>query len=227
MAPSGADLGPPETLAAYTVRRIQTALAEGKYPSGSRLSPTALAAELQISHIPIREALTSLAARGYIDHKRGRGFFARELHLEDLAEIYRLRELLEREAYTLGVPKLTDEDLAELRRLVDLMGQNLTAKDRLYYLELNREFHFVPFRRAGSPRLLQLIVSLWDVAAPYGAAELVDSTEGFQQHVEQLALLEARDSAGILQAMTAHRDVRIRHITHWETEQESARSVAN
>ena len=218
MSPSATDLGPPETLAAYTVRRIQTAIAEGRYPPGSRLSPTALATELGISHIPIREALTSLSARGYIDHKRGRGFFARELHLDDLAEIYHLRELLEREAYALGVPKLTDGDIAELRQLVESMGEHLAAEDRLYYLELNREFHFVPFNRAGSARLLQLITFLWDMGAPYGAAELVDSTEGYRQHVDQLKLFEARDVDGILRAMEAHRDVRLRHIAHWESE---------
>jgi DNA-binding GntR family transcriptional regulator len=217
----GADSGPPETLAAYTTRRIQTAIADGHFPPGSRLSPTMLAVELGSSHIPIREALTSLAARGYIEHRRGRGFFARELHLEDLAEIYHLREILEREALTAAIPKLTDEDLAEMRRLVDLMGDHVGREDRLRYLELNREFHFIPFKRAGSERLLQLITYLWDVAAPYGAVELVESSAGYKQHLEQLALFEARDLDGIIAAMEDHRDVRLRHQVQWEARQHS------
>jgi len=218
MTSTATEEGRPETLVAYTIRRIQTAIAEGRFPPGSRLSPAVLAGEFGVSHIPVREALRSLAARGYIVHKQSQGFFTRDLNSEDLADIYHLREVLEREAYILAVPKITDEDIAEMRRILKLMGTNTSAAKRLRYLELNREFHFVVFKRAGSDRLLYLLNYLWDVAAPYGAAELIDSTEGYQDHFEQIEKFAARDTKGVIAAMAAHRQVRVRHISEWEAE---------
>jgi len=216
MTSNAATEGRPETVVAYTARRIQTAIAEGQYPPGTRLSPNAIATDFGVSHIPVREALASLSARGYIVHRQAQGFFARELSSEDLADIYHMREVLEREAYIMAVSKITDEDIAEMRRVLEEMGQHTSAPDRLRYLELNREFHFVAFKRAESPRLLELLNYLWDIAAPYGAAELIDSTEGWRDHFEYLSRFEARDAGGVIAAMAAHRQYRMRHIEQWE-----------
>jgi DNA-binding GntR family transcriptional regulator len=53
-----------------------------------------------------REALTSLAASGYLEHKPRVGFFVRVLSSDDLADIYHWREILEREAFTMAIPRL-------------------------------------------------------------------------------------------------------------------------
>ncbi|MER5437700.1 GntR family transcriptional regulator [Streptomyces sp. NPDC002790] len=208
--------GKPETLVAYTTRSIKTAIAEGRFPPGSRLSPSALAAELDVSHIPVREALRSLTASGYIEHRQAQGFFTRELTSSDLSDIYRLREILETEAYTMAVPKITDGDVEEMRRVNELMKKHTSPDHRLQYLDLNREFHFVAFERTGSDRLLTLLNYLWDVAAPYGAAEPVDSTRSYRHHQAMIKKFAARDTDGVIDAMSDHRQVRLRHIEEWE-----------
>jgi DNA-binding GntR family transcriptional regulator len=206
------DEGRPETLMAYTMRRIKTGIADGKYGPGSRLSPNVLAAEYGISHIPVREALTSLAAQGYIVHKQSQGFFTRELSWADLADIYHWRQVLEREAYRIAVAKITDRDIAEMRRVLKLMGKHTNPRDRFKYLEPNREFHFIAFKRVGSDRLLRFLNYLWDIAAPYAAAELIDSTGRYKDHFEHIPLFEARDAEAVIAAMDEHREYRVRHI---------------
>lgn len=216
--------GRPETLVEYAQRRIKTAIADGTIQPGARLSAPQMATEFGLSHIPVREALTSLTAAGYVMHKQGRGFFARELSSDDLADIYHWREVLEREAYTMSVHLLTDDDLQEMERLIEQMGRRTSSADRLEYLDLNREYHFVPFRRAGSRRLLRFLNFLWDSAQPYGSLELTDSTRSHEEHVSFIPIFAARDTDAVIAAMDQHRRVRTDHVEKWEAERRAGGS---
>lgn len=206
----------PEALQAYAERRIKLAIAQGDIAPGSRLSPTVLATEFGISHIPVREALTYLSASGYVEHKHRMGFFSRQLSSEDLADIYHWRALLEREAYEMAVPQITEGDIREMERLVKEMARKIKPKDRIEYIQLNREFHFVAFRRAGSDKLLRFLNYLWDLAGPYMNAELVESSSGQHDHVESVELFRARDLEAIIALSAKHRKARMDHIAQWE-----------
>ena len=107
----------PEALLSFIEKRIKQAVVSGELRPGAKLSPSAVAADLGVSHIPVREALTSLAASGYLEHKPRVGFFVRVLSSDDLADIYHWREILEREAFTMAIPRLTSDDIEEMRRL--------------------------------------------------------------------------------------------------------------
>jgi DNA-binding GntR family transcriptional regulator len=215
---SDAQTSRPETLVSYAMRRIRTEIADGTIKPGARLSPHQLAPQFGLSHIPVREALASLSATGRVVHKQGQGYFARELSADDLADIYHWREVLETEAYTMAAPNLADEDLAELRRLIHEMS-TLTGPDRRFeYLELNREFHFVIFRRAGSDRLLRFLEYLWDSVEPYGsrgADDLRSSEESHAEHEDMMQVIESRDPERIVMAMDAHRRLGTKHVAAW------------
>ena len=209
----------PETLVAYAERRIKTDIASGKVKSGERLSPHLLAPGFGLSHIPIREALSSLSAAGYVVYKRGKGYFARELSSEDLADIYHWRSVLEREALLLAVPKVTADDIAEMARLVRRMEPLTEPGQRLDFLELNREFHFVAFRRAGSTRLLYFLNYLWDNAQPYATLGKVDSAQNQREHLELIPLFAAHDTEAVIAKMNKHREFRVQHVAEWEAAQ--------
>ena len=189
----------------YIEKRIKQAVVSGELKPGAKLSPSAVAADLGVSHIPVREALTSLAASGYLEHKPRVGFFVRVLSSDDLADIYHWREILEREAFIMAIPKLTDDDLEEMSRLCGQMRKLTGPGQRREYLNLNRQFHFIAFRRAGSDRLLRFLAYLWDVAAPYTFTGLVDIDEARHDHERMMDLFEARDLDGIIEMMTRHR----------------------
>lgn len=213
---AAAEDGRPESLQSYAERRIKTVIANGTIPPGARLSPNLLASEFGLSHIPIREALASLAAAGYVDHSPGRGYVTRQLSSADLADTNRWRQVLEREAYLMAVPNLTDDDIAEMRRLVAMMSRRTDSDDRLEYIQLNREFHFIAFKRAGSERLLRLLNNLWDAAAPYASLEMTDSSVSHAQHVAILPALAARDTQAVIAAMETHRGIRAQRVAKWE-----------
>jgi DNA-binding GntR family transcriptional regulator len=196
-----ADHGRPESLVSYAERRIKAALAEGAIAPGSRLSPYGLAREFGLSHIPIREALASLATEGHIAYEHGRGYLARRLSAGDLADIEHWRDVLEREAYLLGVPALTEADLARMRHLLTRMGQLAADSDRQEYARAHREFHFVVFGRAGSPRLLRFLGYLWDAAAPYLSLRPASHGEIHSEHLALMPGFAARDAHVVIKAL--------------------------
>lgn len=206
----------PETLVAFASRRIRSSLASGEIKPGDKLSPNKLAGELGLSHIPVREALASLAATGYVVHARGRGYFARKLSYEDLVDIYQWRDVLESEAYRIAVPLLTDDDIARMTDLVEEMSRALEPDSRGSYLELNREFHFICFRRVGSRRLIRMLDYLWDSAQPYSTGDPTTSKASNAEHEELLPLLASRDADAVMNGMHQHRQIRINQVAAWE-----------
>ncbi|HEY2262363.1 MAG TPA: GntR family transcriptional regulator [Streptosporangiaceae bacterium] len=206
----------PEALLSYIEKQIKQSVVSGELRPGAKLSPSAVAANLGVSHIPVREALTSLAASGYLEHRPRVGFFVRILSSEDLADIYHWREILEREAFMVAIPKITGDDIDEMRRLCGQMRKVAGSVQRREYLNLNRQFHFIAFRQAGSDRLLRFLTYLWDAAAPYTFAGLVDAEKAQRDHERMIPRFEARDEDGIIELMTQHRGLAVDAVARWE-----------
>jgi DNA-binding GntR family transcriptional regulator len=208
--------GQPEALLSFIERHVKQAVVSGELVPGAKLSPSAVAAELGVSHIPVREALTSLAASGYLERRPRVGFFVRALSAADLADIYHWRELLEAEAFAMAIPRLTDGDIAEMR---DLTGQLRLLSDGGQwpeYLALNRQFHFVAFQRAESARLLRFLEYLWDAAAPYAFTCLVGGEASHRDHEQLIDLFEAREVPGVIETMARHRGPSVDAIARWQ-----------
>ena len=208
--------GQPEALLSFIERRVKQAVISGELLPGAKLSPNTIAADLGVSHIPVREALTSLAASGYLEHRPRVGFFVRALSAADLADIYRWRELLEAEAFRMAIPQLTTSDFAQMRELTAQMRPLTDAGRWPEYLPLNRQFHFVAFQRAGSARLLRFLEYLWDAAAPYTSAGVVGSPASQRDHDQMITELEARDVDAVIKTMTRHRGAAVDAVARWE-----------
>jgi DNA-binding GntR family transcriptional regulator len=195
----------PEALLSYIEKRIKQAVVSGELKPGAKLSPNTIATDLGVSHIPVREALTSLAASGYLEHRPRVGFFVRVLTADDLADVYHWREILEREAFMMAIPQLTDDDIDEMRRLCRQMRRPIAPGLWSEFLDLNRQFHFVAFRRAASDQLLRFLSYLWDSAESYSLSGMGNVEKAQQDHEQMIDLFEARDVEGIIEAMTRHR----------------------
>jgi DNA-binding GntR family transcriptional regulator len=116
----------------------------------------------------------------------------------------------------MAIPRLNGDDIEEMRRLCGQMRKLAAPVQRREYLNLNRQFHFIAFRRAGSDRLLRFLTYLWDVAAPYAFTGLVDIDEARHDHERMMDLFEARDLDGIIEMMTQHRGLAVEAVARWE-----------
>jgi DNA-binding GntR family transcriptional regulator len=201
----------PVALLPSICRRVKDAIASGELKPGAKLSPSSLAAGLGVSHIPVREALASLAAFGYIEHRPRVGFFVHTRSAADLADIVHWRGILEDEAFRMAIPRLDTADIAHMRQLCDELHELEAPELRGEYLAVNRRFHFVVFRRAGSERLLSFLAYLWDLAAPYtygspAAHARPDGHFPADDHAQLVDLFESGDVDGAIAAMARHRE---------------------
>lgn len=71
------------------LQTLRGQLHDGVFPPGARITASEVAAELQLSPTPVREALAWLAGEGVVEERRGQGYFIRHLTASDIADLYR------------------------------------------------------------------------------------------------------------------------------------------
>lgn len=121
---------------------LRDAILAGTFEPGERLVESAIAEQLSVSRAPVREALAALEREGVVVHAPRRGYFVVEFMDKDVEEIYSLRLLLEAEALRRAIDRCTEQDLVEMQRIVDDLGQ--AALDRSEpgkIVELDLLFH--------------------------------------------------------------------------------------
>ena len=94
----------------------------GKVVPGSGLSTRSLALELGVSQMPVREALSRLAAEGAVEIRSKRRIVVPPMTAERFADLLRCRELLEPEAAAIALPHIDAARLRRLRAVDDALG---------------------------------------------------------------------------------------------------------
>lgn len=145
---------PRRVLTDDVVDSIRNAILSGKIRPGSRLIEEDLAASLQVSRGPVRQAIFRLQQEGLVVHEPHRGATVGQISEEDVAEIYSLRLALERLAIEQASRKAGAVELDEMAALLRrFQATPRTEVTRRLVAELDIEFHDAIFRAAGSRRL--------------------------------------------------------------------------
>jgi DNA-binding GntR family transcriptional regulator len=157
---------PQRTITEQVLTRLRDLILSGALPPGSRIDQAEMARRFGTSLVPVREALARLQSSGLVRIVPHRGVFVEELSLEEMIDIYYMREVLEEQAAQIAARQLTDADIAQLERLVEQM--EVAAKgDIPGFLRITREFHFTIYRAARRRHLLQTLQQLWDQSERY------------------------------------------------------------
>lgn len=114
------------------------AILAGTLPPGIHLNADALAKRMGVSHIPVREALRSLGADGWIDYRPHLGAFVRERSERELADLFEARLELEGRTTAMAAERRTAEQLATLD---EILARQASAADPVLLAALNAEFH--------------------------------------------------------------------------------------
>lgn len=162
-----------ETLAERAEQLMQKDIMAGTLKPGTRLAVTELADRYGVSSSPIREALSRLAARNMVAAVGRRGFRVQELSYEDLADITRVRILVELEALRLSMRLGGDGweanvigALHRLRLNVQRAGAEF-GQGGAEFDALHHAFHAALIGGCGSPRLIDLAHDLYNQAFRY------------------------------------------------------------
>lgn len=128
---------------------------DGRLTPGSKVIVRPLAERLQLSATPIKSALAALERDGFLTAIAHRGYFVPEVSVQDMREIYELREVLDgiaaRNAATLGDAAGFVADV--LRPLVDEQRRRADAGDAAGYSDVDMAFHRAIWHASGNSRL--------------------------------------------------------------------------
>ena len=112
---------------AYEV--LKNAIVTGEIPAGERIVETDYAERLHISRTPLREALRKLERDGLVEYVLRRGVVVRAFTIEDVDEIYTIRNALEMLTLPAIVERATPEDIASLRAKLHEMDKVMAMDD--------------------------------------------------------------------------------------------------
>ena len=139
------------------VRVLHQAIVRGIFHPGQALRQDELAAEFQVSKIPLREALRTLQAQGFVELPLNRGALVQAPTLDQLKDAFELRLLVEPSLMRTAAPLLKRADLDEAERLVRAMDKAGTA---WAFSELNVRFHDLLYGPAQRPLSKQILAML-------------------------------------------------------------------
>ncbi|MGW3286921.1 GntR family transcriptional regulator [Streptomyces sp. NPDC001002] len=218
--------------------RIRTRIMNGELPIGKPLRQAALAAEFGVSRTPVREALRQLQHGGLIEMQPHRGAVVRVPTPWEVRQAYEVRAELEGLAARRAASRITERQLAELRRHNDVLHAALegTATGAMHAVregmvtdapggplattEANDCFHTVVCEAADNPWLRRMIDRI-NESFPRNVSSMALAGDerhrqlNVRQHDAVVDALTARDADRAQEAMREHVISSGEHLTAW------------
>jgi DNA-binding GntR family transcriptional regulator len=194
------------TLTEKVLDSIRTAIVSGSWSPGERHSMKEVAAVLDVSRTPVREALLKLADAGLIAFEPNVGFVVLRRTPSQIAEIFHLRLLLEVPAVELTASTNDPRIVSELREEIAQMWAAASVDDAVGFMRHDRRFHDLAVGGAGNTRLVTIVQSLRDATSTLGAStvhrsrSLSDIASEHQPIMDAIENHEPEEAANALRA---------------------------
>lgn len=152
---------PRQSLSAAVVERLREKILSGELREGQQLRQDVIAAEFQISRIPVREALSHLAAEGLIKIVANRGAIVSALSPEEIGELFETRAVLECYMLREAIPNLREDDFTRadeiLRQFEKSLEDEMEAKSWGHW---NWLFHSTLYAPSNRPVMMGFVKTL-------------------------------------------------------------------
>ncbi|WP_206483702.1 GntR family transcriptional regulator [Thalassotalea sp. G2M2-11] len=197
-----------KTRTQLVVETLREKILNGAIKAGQPLRQAALANELNVSRIPIREALLQLEAEGLVAFEPHKGATATELNIEQVDELFELRAMLEAELLAASIPNLSDEKLDEATAILTKLNQSLGKENAANtWSELNSSYHNCLYSGADRPQTKDLVNTLNKNADRYIRMHLLWAggiSKAESEHNELLALCKQKNIEKAVALMKQH-----------------------
>jgi DNA-binding GntR family transcriptional regulator len=184
-----------------------------EFPPGSRLDLTDIEIQLEVSRTPLKEALNRLEMDGLVNIMPRYGTFVTDPTIRDISDSFDLRELLEIYAIEIATKNATDQDIENMKEIVEEMGQKASSNDKSsaypYYLELDNLFHKNIVALCGNKRLIE-VHSRENLHSQMARVRFRRIEEELlltqKEHEQILSALEQRDISASIKELKNHLD---------------------
>lgn len=200
---------PSRSLPDLAYEAIVQVILDRQYEPGSRLNIDALAAQLEMSNTPIREALTRATAQRLVLQDNNRGFIvAPLLNEQEYHQLFEVHALLELHALQFSLPD--DEvmkHLLELNASMPSMEHGSVYHDFRQFNQADREFHYLLLSSSHNPFLIRAWTDLHfhlHVGRLYAGAGVIDFSQALLEHTKIVLALQKKDQPALLEAASQH-----------------------
>ena len=183
---------------------LREAITTGQLKARQPLPQAEIAAQLRVSHIPVREALRQLESEGLVTYQANRGATVSALSTDEIREIYEIRALLETGAIRRAGSRLSAESLVRAAEILDRAERSVDGAE---WGSLDVAFHQLIYSLDDRPRLQELITELLRRVDRYWLSYglMLKHREAFErEHRALLGALSARDAIHAEAILDAH-----------------------
>ena len=197
-----------KTVTSSVVDVLREKIISHEIEAGTPLRQNALADELNVSRIPVREALLQLEAEGLVVFSPHRGAVATRVSVDEVNELFGLRAILECDVLGYALARITDEDLEKSQLILREFDELLKPGADIHpWGALNWKFHRSLYLPSGRKRTLGLIRQLHTNCDRYLRMQIqliADYSRAEEEHHELLRLCWARDKRGAKNLLKSH-----------------------
>jgi DNA-binding GntR family transcriptional regulator len=173
---------------------LREAIVEGHIPAGSKISEPELARAYGISRGPLREAIGRLEGCGLVVRRANVGARVVTLSSDQLLEIFHVREALEGMAARLAAQNMSDDEVADLRQLLQQHGRQIEqdAGHAYFQREGDLDFHYRIVQGSHNTRIIDLLCNdLYHLVRLYRYQFGMPSKRGPRAYVEHEHIVDA------------------------------------
>lgn len=210
---------------------LRDAVLSGEMKPGVRLNQDELAKRLGVSRAPIRDALNRLEAEGLVKTlSRAGGVVVAEISEQEAADIYELRSILDSASTRLACERMSEDDVARLREIVEETERVTKAKNLNAIVQSHAEFHYLIYAACGNAELTRVARNLWDRSYRFRVMALSseeNARRGLAQHKAILEALGARNPRRAAALAEDHNRASIQHLRTYVADLRESRSIAS
>lgn len=186
---------------------LRRSIITGGIPGGTRLVESNLAAKMQVSRTPVREALHKLALEGLLYSIPRAGYIVEEMSEYDVEDLFDVRIKIEQMAARMALDKITPNEIEQLVQNLEKADRVLQDAKMRQMAELDTAFHGIIYKAARSKTLYRICQTLSDHTLKYRIA-LIDQSEMGRKtrdgHYEIYEAILSGDSERVDQAVQSH-----------------------
>lgn len=196
------------TVTSVIADHLRARILSGEFRGGESLLQDALAAEYNVSRIPLREALRQLEAEGLITSLPHRGATVSTLSIEEIKDNYEIRALLECDLLRCSLPTLEDKYVDEAELLMLNYADHLDEESReASWGALNWQFHSLLYSGVNRPKSVQILKSLHFGIGSFAHNLFVVENilePVVQEHLAIIKLCRSHDVEAVVEATRRH-----------------------